>query len=238
MEIKSKEDGLVVTQEEIDKSGTTLFSRDQLNFMLRKTPEGHVFKRPGKGGGEWKYVTGIYVKKVLNLVFGWDWDFEILDYKFDLDIKQAFVHGRLTVRISNGDKEPRVIKKEQFGRVDIKFKTEWVEKDGKRSKQTTNEPLDIGNDLKAAGTDALKKCASEFGICSDIYGANEFKEIQIIDSDDASKLEMIDKLLLREDLLLTTDDRMHLERIVEEEEEKSYDKALKLLNRAIPKPKK
>ena len=37
--------------------------------------------------------------------------------------------------------------------------------------------LDYGNDLKAATTDALKKCASELGIASDIYGANEFKEI-------------------------------------------------------------
>ena len=38
--------------------------------------------------------------------------------------------------------------------------------------------LDYGNDLKAAATDALKKCASELGIASDIYGSEEFKEIK------------------------------------------------------------
>jgi len=32
--------------------------------------------------------------------------------------------------------------------------------------------------LKAASTDALKKCASEIGIANDIYGADEFKGIQ------------------------------------------------------------
>ena len=48
----------------------------------------------------------------------------------------------------------------QFGRSDIKFKNEWI--DGK--KIPTKEPLDLGNDLKSATTDALKKCASEIGI--------------------------------------------------------------------------
>ena len=104
-------------------------------------------------------------------MFGWDWDFEIIEHKFDLQVRQAYVLGKLTVR--TGGKE---IKKMQFGRVDVKFKTEWV--DGK--KQSTNTPLDIGNDLKAAATDCLKKCASELGIASDIYAPNEFKEIFII----------------------------------------------------------
>jgi hypothetical protein len=55
----------------------------------------------------------------------------------------------------------------QFGRVDIKFK------------RGTKFPLDIGNDLKAATTDALKKCAAELGIAADIYNAREFREIEI-----------------------------------------------------------
>ena len=45
-------------------------------------------------------------------------------------------------------------------------------------KKNTKIPLDIGNDFKAAATDALKKCASELGIASDIYGKNEFREIE------------------------------------------------------------
>jgi hypothetical protein len=33
--------------------------------------------------------------------------------------------------------------------------------------------------MKAAATDALKKCAAELGIASDVYGKNEFKEIKM-----------------------------------------------------------
>ena len=40
--------------------------------------------------------------------------------------------------------------------------------------------MDLGNDLKAATTDALKKCASELGIASDIYAPNEFKSIYVV----------------------------------------------------------
>ena len=40
------------------------------------------------------------------------------------------------------------------------------------------KPVNLGNDFKASATDALKKCASEFGIASDVYGKNEFKEIR------------------------------------------------------------
>jgi len=36
--------------------------------------------------------------------------------------------------------------------------------------------VDFGNDMKAAATDALKKCASELGIASDVYGTAEYAE--------------------------------------------------------------
>jgi hypothetical protein len=82
----------------------------------------------------------------------------------------------------------------QFGRVDIKFKKELAfNEDGtpkmtKNSrgqeyqiKETSRNPLDLGNDLKAASTDALKKCASELGIASDVYAPEEFKEIKVVE---------------------------------------------------------
>lgn len=54
-------------------------STPQILKILQKTPANHVYKRPGKGGGTWEFVTGTYVKKVLNYTFGWMWDFEIKD---------------------------------------------------------------------------------------------------------------------------------------------------------------
>ena len=158
-----KEELIKISESDLAKCDEKILNANQLNFLFKKTPESHKYKRPAKGGGEWEYVTGVYVKKVLNLMFGWNWDFEVKQFDMNIQCKQAIVLGKLTVRTGT-----QTIIKEQFGRADIKFK-----KDG-------SSPLDLGNDMKAATTDALKKCASELGIASDIYGANEFKAIQVV----------------------------------------------------------
>lgn len=139
----------------------TPISTPQILKILQKTPSNHVYKRPGKGGGQWEYVTGTYIKKVLNFCFGWMWDFEIVNQGREGD--QVWVLGKLTIKDSKTFQS--IIVKMQYGRADLKFKKE------------TKTPLDFGNDLKGAATDALKKCAAELGIASDIYGKNEFREI-------------------------------------------------------------
>jgi hypothetical protein len=150
---------------ELSKGHTPLNER-QLQTLLSATPDRFKYKRPAKGGGQWEYVSGTYVKKVLNFVCGWDWDFEVVDKDIFLEAKQVVVLGKLTIRVGeNGEKQ--AITKMQYGRKDIMFR------------KGTTIPMDIGNDMKAATTDALKKCASEFGIASDVYGANEFKEINV-----------------------------------------------------------
>ena len=133
----------------------------QILHIMQKTPENHIYSRPAKGGGNWDYVTGAYVKKVLNYTFGWQWDFEVKDQGREGNL--VWVLGRLTCYFG----ENRKIVREQYGRADIK------------TKRGSSEALDYGNDLKAAATDALKKCASELGIASDIYAKNEFREIKI-----------------------------------------------------------
>lgn len=170
---------IVLTPEDITKAQSNILTAKQLDFLLGETPKNHIFKRPGKGGQSWEYVTGTYMKKVLNLMFGWDWDFEVVKFDIQIEAKQCIVLGKLTCRT-----ETKTIIKNQFGRADIKFKKE------------SKEPLDLGNDLKAATTDALKKCASELGIASDIYGKNEFKRIKIVDEKPTT-----DQLMLLEDLI-------------------------------------
>lgn len=150
------------TKEELSKAGDTVLNEAQLKHLLSKTPANHIYKRPAKGGGEWTYVTGMYVKKTLNFMFGWDWDFTVVNFDVNIQAKQVIVQGRLKVRSNN-----REIVKDQFGRQDIKFKKD------------TEQPLDLGNDIKGATTDALKKCASELGVASDVYAPNEFKEINV-----------------------------------------------------------
>lgn len=134
---------------------------EQILFIMQKTPDEHIYQRPARGGGQWDYVTGAYVKKVLNYTFGWNWDFTIKDRI--IEYGQIAILGQLKVITLDGNE----IIKEQWGRAEVKYK------------KNTKEPLDFGNDLKAASTDCLKKCASEFGIASDVYAKNEFKEIKM-----------------------------------------------------------
>lgn len=160
-----------ITEKELSKVPENLLNKEQLNTLLMGTPKDHIYERPGKGGGRWKFVTGVYVKKVLNMLFGWDWDFEVQEFEYNFPAKQCIVLGKLTVRTKG-----HTVIKNQFGRADIKFK------------RGTEIPLDLGNDLKAATTDALKKCASELGVASDIYGANEFRKVKVVDAEDNEPL--------------------------------------------------
>lgn len=136
----------------------TWMSSNQLTKILQKTPAQYVYQKPGKGGGKFDYVTTSYVTKALNYIFGWNWDFDVIEH--GIEGGQVWVKGQLTVR---GNQEGQTILKTQFGRNDIKMK-----KDGKGM-------LDFGNDMKGAASDALKKCASMLGIASDIYGKADYK---------------------------------------------------------------
>lgn len=168
---KEKTTGLaLIKPSEITKVENSALNSFQLQTLLKRTPKAYVKERPAKGGGKWKFVSGGYVKKILNLMFGWDWDFEAVSEQ--VAYGQVIVKGRLTCR-SNG----KEIVKMQFGKKDIVFK------------KGTNDPLDIGNDFKAATTDALKKCASELGIAADIYNADEFREVLL----DLSEEETIEQ---------------------------------------------
>ena len=156
------------TQAELSLAFDNSLNAKQLQLLLKKTPSQYVRQRPAKGGGVWHYVSGSYVRKVLNLMFGWDWDFEVLSEM--IQGNQVIVKGKLTCRV-NG----RTIIKTQFGCKEIMMR------------KGTNEPLNLGNDFKSATTDALKKCSAEIGIAGDIYGKDEFKEIDVIQDDLSSE---------------------------------------------------
>lgn len=169
----------------------------QLAMILKKTPVQYVHKRPAKGGGTWDYVTGGYIKKCLNLMFGWNWDFEILDEK--ILFGEVVVKGKLTCR-SNGN----TIVKMQFGNKDIVYKKQTQEEITNGAERM---PLSIGNDLKSASTDCLKKCASEIGISADIYNKEDFKEVKIATEKDVENIHDSLKALFEEkkDLIPSVD---------------------------------
>jgi len=158
---------------------TSLLNENQIQKIWNSTPERYKYSRPAKGGGNWTYIKSSYVRKVLDSVFGFNWSFEI-----ETSLKEAFevasitgtcvVKGVLTCRVKS-DGQWVDLKKVQFGRSDVKMK-----------RDKPDMPLDFGNDMKAATSDALKKCASLFGIGADVYEQGEFQEIELIGSQENS----------------------------------------------------
>ena len=161
---------IMITTSDISKTKDLILSVDQLNTVIGKTPAKAKKTRPAKGGGTWTYVSGSYMKKQLNMLFGWNWDFEIVNEQILLEAGEVVVKGTLTCR-SNGV----TIVKMQYGNKDIMFK------------KGTTTPLSIGNDMKAAATDALKKCAAELGIAQDVYAPAEFKDVEVIEAIESGK---------------------------------------------------
>ena len=141
---QSKSDIALISASELSLVEDNTLNPYQLKLLLKKTPPQYVHKRPAKGGGEWEYVSGGYIRKMLNLMFGWDWDFEVVTEQ--VLFNTVVIKGKLTCR-ANG----KSITKTQFGTKEIIFKRD------------TKDALNIGNDFKAAATDALKKCAAELG---------------------------------------------------------------------------
>ena len=199
---------LIVSESDLSLVENNALNSNQLGRLLKETPKRYVKQRPAKGGGTWDYVTGGYVRKCLNLMFGWDWSFEIVDEK--ILHGEAIVKGKLTCN-SNG----KTIVKMQFGNKDIMMK------------RGTEIPLSIGNDLKAAATDCLKKCAAEIGIAADIYNKEDFQSINVVPTEDI--LTQIKELFEIKKDSLSTELFSVFENTIKEEIKANYTKVLNQL---------
>lgn len=203
----SKQDLALVKEKDLSMVENNSLNGQQLKHLLKATPKQYVKQRPAKGGGTWNYVTGGYVRKVLNLMFGWDWDFEILDERIEIEAKEVIVKGKLTCR-TNG----HTIVKMQYGNKDIMFR------------KNSQIPLSIGNDMKAAATDALKKCAAEIGIAADIYNAEDFKPVAVYD-----ELAELKELFQWVGTDLDFKLKEQIQGIIDRQEKASYAKCINLL---------
>ncbi|HHT9126716.1 MAG TPA: Rad52/Rad22 family DNA repair protein [Candidatus Brocadiia bacterium] len=134
----------------LESSATSHSSRQCQGFdrKLLEAPfePSQVRQRKGAFGDVLDYVEGHTVIRKLNDAFDGKWSFEVIDHKI-LD-EEAVVLARLKV---DG------ISKMQFGSSKIT-----------RSKED-NAQVSIGDDLKAATTDALKKAATHFGVGLHLY---------------------------------------------------------------------
>jgi len=125
-----------------------------MNRELLETPfrPDQVKHRKGNFGNTLAYVEAHTVIQRLNDALDADWSFEVISHQVLQD--EVLVLGRLTV----GN-----ISKTQFGNSSIT-----------RSK-STGEIISIGDDLKAAATDALKKAATLLGVGIALYAGRQDK---------------------------------------------------------------
>ena len=128
--------------------------------MLEQTFDAKYIKqRKGRNNTMLDYLETHIVIQRLNDSFDGNWSFEIVSH--EKIGEEVVVLGRMTAE---------GITKQQFGGSNIA-----------RAK-STNEIICIGDDMKSAASDALKKCATLFGIGLHLYG-------ELIPSDDVSDKE-------------------------------------------------
>lgn len=108
-----------------------------------------IKRRRGPFGEDFDYVETADVIRRLNQSFDGEWSFEIVQHQQLFD--EVVVLGRLT---ASG------ISKMQFGSHQITKS----KKDG--------EVVNIGYDMKAAASDALKKASTHFGVALHLYSEN------------------------------------------------------------------
>lgn len=128
--------------------------------LQQSTPKEAIRWRDGKGGRKLAYPDHVYVTRTLNDAFGWRWSFEVdneqIHFVGELPF-EATCRGRLTVWLP-GIETPVV--KMQMGCQPIEMQKSGV------------KPVSIGDAMKGAGSDALKKCASLLGIALDLYDSD------------------------------------------------------------------
>jgi hypothetical protein len=121
-----------------------------MNRALLEKPfePSQIKQRQGKFGHILDYVEGHVVTSRLNEAFESNWSFEVVKYRIIKDPGEVLVLGKLTAE---------GVTKMAFGSKEIE-----------RSKDT-KAIVSLGDDLKAASTDALKKAASLLGVGLYLY---------------------------------------------------------------------
>jgi hypothetical protein len=149
---------------------------DEQRARLAEPFERYLVKqRQGRGGQTFSYVSGAQYIHRLNEVFNCNWNFKILEYKL-LDNDEIVVIGELTVMDG-------VVVKQSVG-------------SGSVSKTRSGEIISVGDDLKAAATDALKKCCSLLGVGLHLYDyvprqSNHSDDVQISEKQKNAILSII-----------------------------------------------
>lgn len=140
----------------------------QLDRIAIPTPKKYIKTREGKGGRKLDYVDTPYIIATLNGLFGFMWDFEIMEESTPAEamlFESVRVKGKLTVHDTKGN----CVTKMNYGSQPLAFKknADHTEK---------NLSTELGDAYKGSASDCLKKCSSMFGIALDVYSGDTNKE--------------------------------------------------------------
>lgn len=150
------------------------FSKKAKEVITRELPDGLIKQRSAGRSGNLSYISGSTVIDLLNEAFGYLWNWEAqrewmqesvekFNPKYDKEpVPQnpvAHVMGILTVYLPQDDGTTLEIRKTGYG-----------------SKSVIGGQSEQESVFKAAGTDAMKKAASLFGIGLELYRDEEEQE--------------------------------------------------------------
>ena len=117
-----------------------------LETLTKLFPAEAIKQRQGPGGKMLDYLETATVIERLNEAFGTQWSFRVMDHWIMKDTE-----GKIEEVIVWGEIAADLVVKQQFGNA--------VAKKG----------WDTGDMFKGAASDALKKCATEFGVGLQLY---------------------------------------------------------------------
>jgi len=145
-------------------------------LYFQQTQKEFVKKRKGRGGREYNYIEGWYVKQVLNFATKFQWSSFIDGSLRDGDF--IIVWGRVEITI-----EDQKYTQSAYGRNEIKYltcdkiksvKDACAKGDKSICKlHRCEQPVDIGDAYKSAHTDMIKKAANNWGIAMDVYSGRD-----------------------------------------------------------------
>jgi hypothetical protein len=133
-------------------------------------------KQRQQGGATLSYIGGHTVIRLLNKAFNYQWSFEVLSEEVKESLPKPAFDGwgknRKPVMNPDGTQkmEPQPPVAKVLGRLTVPglgYKDQWG------SKVLIGGATEQESAFKSASTDALKKCASLFGIGLELYGEDE-----------------------------------------------------------------
>ena len=144
--------------------------------LFANTSKNFIKDRPGRGSHVVKYVEGWYIKQVMNVVFDYKWSNHIEGHT--ITEHEVIVWGTVSADMGDGSIQTQ----SSFGESAIHYykcdKIKSVQQACVKDKSickvhTCEQPVSIGDDLKAAHTDMIKKACNIWGIAMDIYSKRE-----------------------------------------------------------------